>query len=93
LGANNSNIHSEDSMNPSPHGSYATETSIQHSPEPLSPKETDKRLNDSDSAPDKETTKPDHIINPDLIKGKWDMFAEADSFHATQHVSSLILYY
>lgn len=74
-------------MNPSPHGSYATETSVQHSPELPSPKETDKRLNDSDSAPEKEvTTKPDHVLNPDLIKGKWDMFAEADSFHATQHV-------
>lgn len=85
LGANNSNLHSEDSMNPSPHGSYATEASIQHSPEPPSPKETDKKLNDSDSATDKETTKPDHVLNPDLIKGKWDMFAEADSFHATQH--------
>ncbi|XP_060852126.1 serine/threonine-protein kinase PRP4 homolog isoform X2 [Rhopalosiphum padi] len=85
LGANNSNLHSEDSMNPSPHGSYATEASVQHSPEPPSPKETDRRLNDSDSATDKETTKPDHVLNPDLIKGKWDMFAEADSFHATQH--------
>jgi len=73
-------------MNPSPHGSYATETSVQHSPELSSPKETDRILNDSDSATDKETTKPDHVLNPDLIKGKWDMFAEADSFHATQHV-------
>lgn len=80
-------------MNPSPHGSYATETSIQHSPELPSPKETDRILNDSDSATDKETTKPDHVLNPDLIKGKWDMFAEADSFHATQHViNSLRIY-
>lgn len=84
-------MHSEDSTNPSPHGSYATETSVQHSPELLSPKETEKRLNDSDSAPDKESTKPDHVLNPDLIKGKWDMFAEADSFHATQHVRMLSL--
>lgn len=87
-------MHSEDSTNPSPHGSYATETSVQHSPELPSPKETDKRLNDSDSAPEKEvTTKPDHVLNPELIKGKWDMFAEADSFHATQHVNTFILKY
>lgn len=87
MGANNnSNLHSEDSMNPSPHGSYATETSAQQSPEIPSPKENVKRLNDSDPALDKDTTKPDHVLNPDSIKGKWDMFAEADSFHATQHV-------
>lgn len=84
-------MHSEDSTNPSPHGSYATETSVQHSPETFSPKETGKRLNDSDSAPDKESTKPDHVLNPDLVKGKWDMFAEADSFHATQHVCIIII--
>lgn len=77
-------------MNPSPHGSYATEASVQHSPELPSPKETDRRLNDSDSTTDKETTKPDLVLNPDLIKGKWDMFAEADSFHATQHVINTI---
>jgi len=80
-------------MNPSPHGSYATETSTQQSPELLSPKENDRKLNDSDSAP--ETKKLDHVLNPDLmIKGKWDMFAEADSFHATQHVCySMHLFY
>ncbi|XP_050434118.1 serine/threonine-protein kinase PRP4 homolog [Adelges cooleyi] len=80
LEANNSNVNGEDSANPSPRESDATETSAQLSPEPRqSPIK-----NTNDSMFEKDPVKAGNVSNTELIKGKWDMFAEADSYHATQ---------